>query len=226
VALSKHEEFRRAVRDLGIVAQADLAVLWRSVRDARDAKEALMDLLPDLVETYSLAAGSLAADYYDEVREQVAAKGRFTAIVPEPGETDTRSLVAWALDNAADGAGFRTLIEGGFQKRIANGARNVVTTSAISDPAADGWMRIGTGECDFCAMLVARGAVYREASVDFAAHDRDKCQAAPSFDAEQTRDVKQEFVYSARRKVDGKGNVEPIAPADKARVSDWIAANL
>lgn len=220
MALSRHEEFRRAVRDLGIVAQADLKVLWRSARDARDAKEALLDLLPDLVETYSLAAGSLAADYYDDVREQVAAKGRFAAIVPEPGDTGTRSLVAWALDTATDGPAFQSLVEGGFQKRIANGARNVVTMSSIADPSARGWMRIGAGECDFCAMLVSRGAVYTESSVEFAAHDHDNCGAAPAFNSEQVKAVKSEYVPSAKRRA------EATKARENAAAREWIAEHL
>ncbi|HEX6458796.1 MAG TPA: hypothetical protein VF032_07755 [Thermoleophilaceae bacterium] len=217
---SRYEEFRRAIRDLGIVAQGDLAVLWRSVRDARDAKEALMDLLPDLVETYSLAAGSLAADYYDALREEAGARKRFSAIVPEPGDTGTQSLVAWALDTATDGESFKSLVEGGFQKRIANGARNVVTTSSVADPSAEGWMRIGSGECDFCAMLVSRGAVYSEESVDFAPHDHCHCQAAPAFNPAQVRAVKSEYVPSARRRSEAQKET------DNARVREWIANNL
>lgn len=220
MALSRYEEFRRAVRDLGIVARADLEVLWRSVRDARDAKEALMDLLPDLVETYSLAAGSLAADYYDDLREAAEARGSFRAVVPEPGDPGTRSLVAWALDTATDGETFKSLVEGGFQKRVANGARTVVTTSSFADPSADGWMRIGAGECDFCAMLVSRGAVYSEESVDFAPHDHCHCQAAPAFNPEQVKTVKSEYVPSARRRSEAQKET------DNARVRDWIANNL
>jgi hypothetical protein len=220
VALSRHEEFRRAVRDLGIIANGDLEVLWRSVRDARDAKAALMELLPDLVETYSLAAASLAADYYDEVRESVEARGRFRAIVPEPGDTGTRSLVAWALQDATDESSFRSLVTGGFQKRIANGARTVVTTSSTADPAAKGWMRIGAGECDFCAMLVSRGAVYTESSVDFAPHDHCNCGAAPAFNPEQVRAVRSEYVPSARRRSEAQ------RATDNARVRKWIATNL
>lgn len=220
MALSKHEEFRRAIRDLNLLAKADVDVLWRLVRDARDAKEALMDLLPEVVDTYGLAAGSIAADYYDGLREEAAVAKRFTAIVPDPGGTDTRSLVLWALGEAKDGAGFQSLIEGGVQKRIANGARNVVTTSSIADPSAKGWMRIGAGECDFCAMLVSRGAVYSEASVEFAAHDHDNCGAAPAFNSEQVKAVKSEYVPSAKRR----------AEATKARENDaareWIANHL
>lgn len=218
--LSRHEQFRRAVRDLGIVADGDLKVLWRHVRDGRDAKEALLDLLPDLVETYSLAAGSLAADYYDDVRDSVGAKGRFTAIVPETPDPGTRELVRWALGAATDGETFKSLIEGGFQKRIANGARRVVTVSSSQDRAARGWMRIGAGECDFCSLLVSRGSVYSEETADFAAHDHCNCSAAPAFDSEQIRSVRSEFVPSARRR--SQANSE----ADNARVREWIAQNL
>lgn len=220
MALSKHEQFRRDIRDLNILARADVELLWRMVRDARDAKEALMDLLPDVVETYGLAAGSIAADYYDDLREEVGAPKRFTAIVPDPGDTNTTGLVAWALDQAQDGDGFRGLIEGGVQKRIANGARNVITTSSIADPSADGWLRIGAGGCDFCAMLVGRGAVYTEASVDFASHDHCNCSASPAFDTEQVKAVRSEYATSARRRS------AATKAKDNARVREWIDANL
>jgi hypothetical protein len=220
VALSKHEEFRRAIRDLNLLAKADMDLLWRTVRDARDAKEALMDLLPEVVDTYGLAAGSIAADYYDGLREEAAVPKRFTAIVPEVRDVGTQGLVGWALGEATDGPSFQSLIEGGVQKRIANGARNVVTTSSIADPSAKGWMRIGGGECDFCAMLVSRGAVYSESSVEFAAHDNDKCGAAPAFNSEQIKAVKSEYVPSAKRRA------EATKARENAAARDWIANNL
>lgn len=220
MALSRHEEFRRAVRDLGIVAKSDLDILWRAVSDSRDAKEALFELLPELVDSYGLAAGSLAADYYDDLRDAEGAAGSFTAIVPDQGDTGTRGLVAWALQEATDSDAFQALIEGGFQKRIANGARSVVTTSAIADPAAIGWMRVGSGTCGFCAMLISRGAVYSESTVGFAAHDHDHCQAAPAFNTDQISAVRSEYVPSARRRS------EASTAADSQRARDWIATNL
>ena len=220
MALSRYEEFRRAIRDLNMLASADIDVLWRSVRDARDAKEALMDLLPDVVQVYGDAAGSLAADYYDDLREAAEARGRFTAIVPDPGDTGTQSLVAWALGESKDGAGFRGLVEGGLQKRIANGARNVVTTSSVQDRAAQGWMRIGSGHCDFCAMLVGRGAVYTRSTVDFAAHDWCNCGVAPAFNPSQVHAVKSEYVESAKRRSAG------VKSRENAAAREWIAANL
>lgn len=221
MALSRYEEFRRAVRDLGIVAKSDLDVLWRQVRDKRNAKAALFDLLPDLTETYSLAAGSLAADYYDNLREELGVGGSFRAFVPDPGDQGTESLVKWALSEAKDGATFQSLVEGGFQKRIANSARNVVISSSYADPSARGWMRTGAGECGFCAMLVSRGAVYtREDTADFAPHDHCNCGVAPAWDSSQIKAVRSEYVPSAKRRSDAQRET------DNDRVRAWIADNL
>lgn len=220
MALSRIEEFRRAIRDLNILAEADVRLLWRSLNDPRDAKSALMDLLPDVVETYGLAAASLAADFYDGLRVERGVAGAFTAVVPEVPETGSQALVAWALDNAQGSESFQSLVLGGVQKRISNGARNTITTSSIADPHAQGWMRVGTGRCDFCAMLISRGAVYSESSVDFAAHDWDKCDAAPAFDPEQVKAVRDEYAPSAKQRS------EETREADNARVREWIATNL
>lgn len=220
MALSRYEAYRRAIRDLNILAESDIRALWRSLADARDAREALFDLLPRVVETYGLAAGAVAADFYDDLREAEAAPRRFRAIVPEMGDQGTDSLVGWALNNAQDGPGFEGLVIGGIAKRIANSARRAVMESSIADPSAEGWMRIGSGECGFCAMLVSRGAVYSESTVDFAAHDHCKCGAAPAFNPSQVKAVKSEFVPSAKRRS------EATRERENAAARKWIAENL
>ena len=220
VALSRYERFRREVRDLGIEATKDIEILWRSVKDARGSKDALFDLLPELVAAYHGAAAAAAADFYDDVRESAGARGAFTAILMDPPDLGTDALVKWALATAENGESFQSLIAGGVTKRISNGARNVVTFNSIQDPSARGWMRTGAGNCDFCAMLISRGAVYSEATVDFASHDWCNCGAAPAFDPSQIKAVKSEFVPSARRKADA------TREKDRARVQAWIADNL
>ena len=138
----------------------------------------------------------------------------------EHAHLGTDALVKWALATAADGETFQSLIAGGVTKRISNGARDVVTRSSLADPSAKGWMRTGAGNCDFCAMLIGRGAVYSEASVDFASHDHCNCGAAPAFNPSQIKAVKSEFVPSARRKS------EVVRERDRARVADWIDSHL
>jgi hypothetical protein len=164
------------------LAFRDLADLWRTAGTPEQVAAALRDVLPALIDTYGLAAATLAADWYDDVRDSREVRGHFTAIPAEVPETGTQALVGWALSEAQDLPGFQTLILGGAQRRIANFSRLTVMGSSIADPAARGWERVGSGSsCEFCQMLLGRGAVYTEASADFEAHDHDDCGAAPAW---------------------------------------------
>lgn len=216
--MTPYEEFRRAIRDLMILAESDIRDLWRLVQDA--GIDALYELLPDVIDTYGSAAQSLAADYYENLREVEEAPGRFTPIVEPPATTGSGALIGWATATATDDRAFQQLIFGGVQRRIVNQSRDVVTRSAIADPSARGWMRIGSGKCDFCMTLIGRGAVYTERTADFASHDGCGCNAAPAFNPAQVRTVKSAFVASARRRS------EETKAADNERVREWMAANL
>lgn len=218
---NRHDEFRRALRDLNVIAQSDIRKLLRRLGgDPRDAKALLAEILPDVVDTYGSAAGTLAADYYDQLREDHRVRGRFTARIPPAQDPGTDGLIRWALGEATDGRAFESLIIGGLQKRITNVSRSTVTGSATADPRALGWMRIGAGGCDFCTMLIARGAVYSESTVDFSAHDHDKCSAAPAWDESQVRDTLKPYVDNAR------GRAEYTKARENAAAREWIAANL
>lgn len=159
----------------------DLSVVWRRVERAADAGTALHDILPALIEQYGLAAGTLAANWYDDLRAKRDVRGSFTAIPADIQDVGAHALVGWALDSATDYGTFQTLILGGSQRRIANFARQTVMGSSTADPGARGWQRVGVGECDFCALLIGRGAVYSEATADFQSHDHCNCQAEPAF---------------------------------------------
>jgi hypothetical protein len=174
-------QLRSDVALLAREAGTDLGILWRSVDTATEVEAALRDVLPGLIDTYGAAAATVAADWYDELRDEREVRGRFTAIpadIPDPG---TQALVGWALTEATDMPGFQSLILGGAQRRIANFSRLTVSGSSIADPSAQGWQRVGAGECDFCQMLLGRGAVYTEATADFPSHDNCNCQAEPAF---------------------------------------------
>lgn len=173
---------RREVAALAATAGDDLDVLWRRAETPAQVEEALRDVLPALVSTYGLAAASVAADWYDELRDEVGAGGRFTALTSDPTDAGSQALIGWALDEASDLSAFQTLILGGTQRRIANASRLTVMSSSVADPAARGWRRVGDGHsCEFCSLLLGRGAVYSEASADFPAHDHCGCGAEPEW---------------------------------------------
>lgn len=215
--MSPYQQFLRLIRDLNIEAQRDLDTLWRSVGGD---PVALGEVLAELVQSYGDAAAAAAATWYDEVRTDAGVTPGFQAVLPEPREPGTYALVGWAADQANSADSFRSLIGGGVQRRITNYSREVLTTSSVRDPRARGWMRVGAGACDFCAMLISRGAVYTKESVRFASHDSCHCGVAPAWSSGQVASVRSEFVPSSRRRS------EAASEADRARVRAWISANL
>lgn len=150
-----------------------------------ETRAALLDVLPALVETYGDAAGTIAADWYDDQRERAAVAKAFTAVPAEVGETGSDVLARWGIaplfGQIAEWETARVLLSGGMQRRITNAARDTVRRSAIADPSAQGWMRSGAGGCDFCKMLIGRGAVYSQSTADFASHDHCRCVAVPKW---------------------------------------------
>ena len=208
------QALKTAITDLAVLAGSDLDALWRQVQTPDEAREALQDVLPALVNTYGLAAATISADWYDDARDLVDAKGRFMAIPADLGDQGADILARWGIGPLfkpeADWRRARVQVEGGLQLRIANASRYTVAGSSIADPAADGWQRQGAGSCAFCAMLIGRGAVYTEAGADFAAHDHCRCSAVPAFKGEP-RPVKP-YTPSARKASD----------ADRARVREYL----
>lgn len=215
--MNPYELLRRLIRDLNLQAQRDLQEIYRSASGDPAAVEAL---LAEVIQSYGEAAAAVTADWYDEMRADTGVSPGFSAVIPEPADPGATALVNWAVGSATDEAALVSLIEGGLQRRITNYSRNVLTTSAVRDPKARGWMRIGTGECGFCAMLVSRGSVYTKATVQFASHDHCNCTAAPAWAPAQIQAVQAQFVPSARR----RSEETKAADADRARA--WIAANL
>lgn len=206
---------REGLDDLSTLAAADLRKLWRQVNDAVQAREALADVLPALIRTYGLAAGALAADWYDEVRDELNVAGRFFAIPVEPkiggSEVLARFGVGPLFKTEPDWMAARTLVEGALQYRVAQVARKTVAGSSVADPKARGWQRSASGGCVFCQMLASRGSVYSQATAGFAAHSHCRCIAVPAFDGHPSP-VKP-YTPSLRNSTD----------ADRARVRAYLA---
>lgn len=173
-------DLREGLNGLFTFAQRDIDTLWANIGEAK-AGEVLHDVLPSLIDSYGSAAATVAADWYDSKREAKGVRGNFRAIPADIKDTGTHALIGWALATATDDTSFKTFILGGTQRRVRDFSRLTVQDSSIRDPGARGWERVGVGECEFCQMLLDRGAVYTEASADFQAHDHCKCDAAPAF---------------------------------------------
>ena len=202
-----------------------MAALWRQVSNAVEARIAMQDVLPALIQTYGHAAAAVAADWYDEAREIAEASGSFRAIPASIENNATDALALWASEHGTDLASVQKLAEGGVQRRIANFSRETVMGSALADPAADGWQRTGVGSCGFCSMLIGRGAVYSESTVTFASHDHCNCVAVPAFRGQpkavrlDEQGKRLDFSSRASRTDDEQRK------ADNKRIRAWIAEN-
>lgn len=150
---------------MNTLAYADLAALLRQVRDGDEARAALLDVLPILTATYGSAAATVAADWYDDLRDAAGAAGAFLAIPAEPVTGKAEPLALWAVGAmfAAEPDVGKTisLAAGGLQRIIANADRDTIAGSVQADPAPTGYRRSAQPDgCAFCKMLATRGTLY------------------------------------------------------------------
>lgn len=215
-------ELRQAFADLNILAARDLGRIWRALQEGDNAAEALHDILPALIDLYGQAAATVAADWYEDLRESKGVGGRFSAIPADIADTGAHALIGWALDAGSSDGSRLALLEGGMQRRVVNFGRFTIMQTSLADPAADGWQRLGQGDnCVFCDVLISRGAVYSKRTVDFGSHDDCNCVAVPAFRGE-AREVKK-YKPSLRYPDTPSGRDRQVA--DQARALEWIAAH-
>lgn len=137
-----------------------------------------------LIHTYARASASLAGKFYLAERAAAGVAGRFTPHYAAPPPQDqVKTSLSYATSGlyGVPSPKVDTTIAGVAQRLVLNAGRRTVLQSVARDRRARGWMRETAGGCDFCQMLASRGAVYSEASADFAAHDHCECLAVPAF---------------------------------------------
>ena len=179
---------RDAQNGIRSLVERDLRAFWLSLDLSRPeaARDALLAFTPALVEQYGEQAAAVAADWYDDVRAAERVRGRFRAEMVTPGEQEavegTVRRLAGDLFTDDPSPMLAGLLAAAPKFALA-GSRLTVVRSTERDPQAAGWQRvIRGGACRFCRMLHGRGAVYKESTVNFAAHKACDCAAAPSWD--------------------------------------------
>lgn len=172
---------RSETTNLVRLADRDLSRLWQLVANGAAADEALHDLLPAIVREYGAAGGTMAAEWYDQQREKVDARGRYFADPIPADDRGAHALVGSALKEATDDTALKTLILGGVQRRIADHVRLTVANNSVTDRAAQGWVRVGAGgSCDWCDQYLD-GEIRTVAGYDFDAHDNCNCTVDVAF---------------------------------------------
>lgn len=214
------QESKAALRIL--TADANDSIEWTLRRTSGSFDSRRFQLLETgsaLIGYYSEGSSALAVDFYDETRADAQAAGRFAAAPVILDRTvKIRRGLAWAseplsVDDESVALGRLTEI---VRSEVVRPYRDTVLTNRRRDPQAAGWVRIASGAaCGFCKALAAKGAVYREASADFAAHDNCTCTCAPVFRGGEIGPEASvmQYLASKRRRT----------PAERQRIREWAA---
>jgi hypothetical protein len=202
---------------------ARLALLLPSLSGSPESMRGdLLDLTPSLITAYTDGSSALAADWYDDLREEVRPPRLYLAepVIPDRAEKIGR-MVAWASEPLfapepdVEQVALRLLPQ--VQKEIARPFRDTMVTNRRRDPSAIGWRRISSGTgCKFCRMLADKGAIFKESTARFAAHAHCHCTAAPVFEGQDGPEASvMQYVASQRRR----------SAKDRARLREYLDAN-
>lgn len=184
-------------RKLVDMAKRDLDALFRMVdlSNPEAARDAVLDIMPDLVREYGDLAALATAEWYEEVREASGVTSpHTTALSPGLGAEQVQEGARYALghlwgDNPTAAIG---LLGGMLQRFILYGSRDTVRRNVEQDRERPRYARVpsGTHTCAFCEMLASRGFVYHDEKKagmrglgnDF--HNDCDCQVVVEFDAD------------------------------------------
>ena len=183
------ETYAQANRDIRTLVLRDLAAFWASLntQNATATRDALLEVVPLLVAQYGETAAAVAADFYDNLREQAAAPGRFSAVLADPVDVEElRGQIRWSIDPLFSANPDPQAALGRLEIKVdeftLQPGRDTISASAAKDPAKARWARVPVGDtCAFCLALASRGAVYRSAeSAGQARKFHGKCDCTPS----------------------------------------------
>lgn len=216
------QQIRRAlnlVADAATVAAGQLLLTTTGSPEQRRTE--LLGGVPEMISYYQEGTAALAADYYDEERDSANVSGSYSPRLVIVDRTEKiRNATAWAalpLFDGNDAAAIGRLGEV-VQLETARSFRDTITQNASDDAQAIGWKRVSAGGCKFCAMLAARGAVYKESTARFASHPHCHCSAAPAFVGADDGPEADALQYRASKR--------SRTPAQRAQLREYLNENF
>lgn len=198
-----------------------------------------------IVRQHALASAGIASRQYQQQRVLAGVGGRFTPVPAAPPPfAAVDEAVDWALaplwSTAVPIAEFpgapeetkrvastaiaeaKARLAQASEKLVLDTGRDTVIGNVRRDPTAKGWARLTEPDpCHFCAMLAARGAVYRsQKTAGFDAHDHCRCHVEPWFSGayEPTAKARQwSKLYGDTAKRIGYGTDANVTASDMQR---------
>lgn len=186
MAVATPEVMRAGLLDISTEATAALALVVR--RSPRAARGVLLDLGVDAMGSYVSGSAALAAEWYDELREESRPGMPYATLVPEwqREEKFSRALV-WATEplelDDPDLIEALNRLGSAVEYETFDAFSQSMDANVRDDAEALGWSRNANyGACKFCLMLAGRGSLYRkQETARFAAHTNCQCTYVPVF---------------------------------------------
>ena len=178
----------------------------------------LLDTVPDVIGYYSAGSAALAVDAYMDARMGVASSFAAAPIVLDR-TVKIRRGVAWASSPLSFGdielsaSRMSKLV----RTEITRPYRDTTLRNGANDGQFVGYKRIArAASCGFCKALADRGAVYKQNTAYFAAHDDCQCTAAAAFVGQPhgPEASVMQYMASKRRRT----------PAEKAAINNWASS--
>lgn len=188
--------FEKANDGISGLVERDLLAFLAALNFERPAsvRDALFDFVPALVSEYGDVAATVAADWYDELRDVEGVGGSFRApLAPLVPDEKVKSRLGFATRDsgplwAGDSATLTAFLGMMSNEYALQPGRDTVMQAAHKDNAA--YARVPErGACKFCLMLASRGFVYSKSTSGDAKkfHGKCRCNTMPVWDETRAR---------------------------------------
>lgn len=173
------------------LAKAEIASFFGTLDLGRpeSVRDALVEIVPLLVQEYGDLAATAAAEWYEQVSPNAVNARLAAGGFPSEGVVGSVRASAGHLFGDDPGQTLTTLM-GGMQRFIAYSGRATVARNVELDSSRPRFARVTSGAqtCAWCTLMASRGFVYytRAAAGEFDHwHDDCDCQIVPQWDAER-----------------------------------------
>lgn len=219
---------RLAQRALSNRAKSAVRALWNDVRGASPevVRNAFLDAMPQIVDTYGAASAEVAAEYFEEL----------TGFMAEPADSLDRAQVEGAVRYQAgklwtgEQAGFVTGLMTDVDRLVKAFGRDTIYSNG--DRRGVRYARIPSGSktCAFCMVMASRDAVYlsrKSAGGDGNSYHGDcDCTVTPVRDAgdlPEGYDTEELYaVYLDARSESGSGDLKDIVATARRQNPDMF----
>ena len=192
---SQISQLRQAQTQAAMLAKRELGNVWSEISDWEPARQrdALLELVPAIIDKYADTSSTAAAEWYERVRSKWISDD-FKAQTPTRANDDISKLIrakaGVLFGDDADPMQMLRFLNGVVDKGVKQGGRDAIRYNAKRDPKKPRYARVPSGAktCSFCAMLASRGWVYESAETAGAMnkyHSDCDCEIVPSWDKDR-----------------------------------------